>query len=776
MATTLLESPLEPAGFGDGPASLPAVSTREQSLQADAEMPPVLEPGPPDAVAPTPDENGSIAAYYSLVFPNFTYYLQTLDVTIGRRLANAGTSADGAKSVDVDLGPLKSVSRLHAKITYDDEDERWVLDVYGRNGAWVDGNWSGPGSRVALESRTQIQIASRTFCFVLPPTEPPDDSPLTSSPTSTTRPRSPSLDATSLSPASSPASIASPTPPDPEHTAEPEIVEPAKPRLVRKRAASDSDHDVGVAPAPPSEPKSLPTPTPSDLQPEPESTPTPPAPAKTTKPVASTSKPKPKPKAVAAPAKPAPARPSEPATEPASSPPASAATPAAPPKAAPYVRLPGQPEPQKPAATLSQLCYRAIKALDGRATLQGILGWIMETYEWYRMHSGEKWESSVRHNLSSNAAFVKSRRNSNEPGKGAFWCIDPAHIESFEATEMRLNAGPPAKAGKGKTGGGKVFATGPTAPPPTTKVKKEQIPHPPMPMLVPVQMPPGFIPPGFHPHPPPPAAKSVKPPPPPLMSTKPLASPFTTKPLATKPIASPFTKRPLQLKTAVPSPQAARPPVVHPPAQPSVKQEAVSVAIPPSAPPPSAPPPSAASTSTEPALHVPIVVGPLPASYPLPEGAEPPPIALHEGRLILSPKAFSHLTPEEIKDFEKLGSQGALAALQVHVVKFLKEQMRLRGRGRGRGRGAPGRGGAGGRGAAPKSAPPAPSADVVMADASPDVTMHDVMRGAAETPEESTAPRSQSQVRPRSNSAEVADVPPAKRPRVESASTAAATT
>lgn len=102
-----------------------------------------------------------ISAYYSLVFPNITFYLQTLTVTIGRRCIPTSSSVDAGDStahnynpVDVDLGPLKSVSRLHARIEYEEEDERFVLVVIGRNGAWVDGVWSGAGSRVPLGERS----------------------------------------------------------------------------------------------------------------------------------------------------------------------------------------------------------------------------------------------------------------------------------------------------------------------------------------------------------------------------------------------------------------------------------------------------------------------------------------------------------------------------------------------------------------------------------------------------------------------------------------------
>ena len=95
-----------------------------------------------------------ISAYYSLVFPNFTYYLQTLSVTIGRRCIPTSTASSSDQTqVDVDLGPLKSVSRVHARIEYEDEEERFVLVVLGRNGAWVDGAWCGKGNKVPLSER-----------------------------------------------------------------------------------------------------------------------------------------------------------------------------------------------------------------------------------------------------------------------------------------------------------------------------------------------------------------------------------------------------------------------------------------------------------------------------------------------------------------------------------------------------------------------------------------------------------------------------------------------
>jgi forkhead box protein K len=98
-----------------------------------------------------PAIDDKISAYYCLLFPHYTYYLQTLTVSIGRR--PTASSSDARDLVDIDLGPLSQVSRLHAKIEYDEEQENFVLAIHGRNGAWVDGVWYANGRRVPLGAR-----------------------------------------------------------------------------------------------------------------------------------------------------------------------------------------------------------------------------------------------------------------------------------------------------------------------------------------------------------------------------------------------------------------------------------------------------------------------------------------------------------------------------------------------------------------------------------------------------------------------------------------------
>ncbi len=134
------------------------------------------------------NQDGPISAYAKLEFPGFSYYIQTLDVLIGRRPGNAAAGSppafeaggDGMKQitggrqeghVDVDLGPMKSISRHHARIFYNPPgvpipgdlsgyrgpavptEGTFVLEVLGRNGTFVDDVYLEKGHCVPLSKR-----------------------------------------------------------------------------------------------------------------------------------------------------------------------------------------------------------------------------------------------------------------------------------------------------------------------------------------------------------------------------------------------------------------------------------------------------------------------------------------------------------------------------------------------------------------------------------------------------------------------------------------------
>ncbi|KAG6903333.1 hypothetical protein C0995_013086 [Termitomyces sp. Mi166 len=623
----------------------------------------------PQPISPPQDK---ISAYYSLVFPHFTFYIQTLSVTIGRRCApnpNAATSSTAEPlQVDVDLGALKSVSRLHAKIEYDQDEDRFVLVVIGRNGAWVDGVWSGSGTRaplgerqVAFTSLSQIQIASRTFHFVLPPPPPPEDTPSPSSQSSRDRPRSPSVDITSISPPSSQPSHTPPPPPDeiklPPPSPEPQIdvisLPPPKPRPLLPSPQLPNSNSIGKSNKVVAtkkrkkgdvDPPMLPRPKPEDM-------------------------------------------------------------------------------PPKPPYTYAQLIYRAIKAIGDKATLQEICTWIMNTHEYYR-YSDASWmvgfasvtqvtlliaflpQSSVRHNLSSSKAFQKLERCGGDRGKGFFWKLDPERSQSLEEQETKISQATAAGGLQGADGqvrGRKKDKNAVLEPALKRSVKGDlkgtPLPPPltstPLPMknstpLATTVMPttsagastsptPGKATPttpattGVFAYPTPHAHVTTIPPT--------VTSGYTGASMSAPNPYSAWTMHPISTLNgtahmpSVPVPTATTASTSPPP--PVLSSSTTSSA--------QSPPPAKATGQIVPDVNLPIVLGPIPPTHPDYSPSHPHNSAkegymiLHERTLILDPDVFGELTKETLQGLEKMGMVAALQVLKDHMVKVLK-QRRAKGR------------------------------------------------------------------------------------------------
>ncbi|KAK9371183.1 fork head domain-containing protein [Lipomyces kononenkoae] len=160
-------------------------------------------PGQPEAV---PVMESRISAYARLDFASFTFYVQTLQVVMGRRVDSAlnshqdgpngtdptGTpnersrsrtpskpaNADNASkpsaggggngAIDVHLGTAKAISRRHAKIFYNFANQRFEFSVLGRNGAFVDDVFVEKGATVPLNHGSRVQIGQIGFTFLLP--------------------------------------------------------------------------------------------------------------------------------------------------------------------------------------------------------------------------------------------------------------------------------------------------------------------------------------------------------------------------------------------------------------------------------------------------------------------------------------------------------------------------------------------------------------------------------------------------------------------------------
>ena len=108
-----------------------------------------------------PSVDHQISAYAKLEFDHFCFYIQTLALTVGRK-------AKRDDNVDVHLGMSKSISRQHARIYYQFIATTWEIEVLGKNGAFVNDRYIEAGGTCALSSTDRLQIADALFTFLLP--------------------------------------------------------------------------------------------------------------------------------------------------------------------------------------------------------------------------------------------------------------------------------------------------------------------------------------------------------------------------------------------------------------------------------------------------------------------------------------------------------------------------------------------------------------------------------------------------------------------------------
>ena len=114
-----------------------------------------------------------ISAYARLDFENYTFFVQTLQVVLGR---NSNEEIQSSQhSVDVHLGSKKAISRRHAKIFYNFGTQRFEISIVGRNGAFIDDLFVEKGITLPLADGTKVQIGDIPFTFVLPTIEPSEE-------------------------------------------------------------------------------------------------------------------------------------------------------------------------------------------------------------------------------------------------------------------------------------------------------------------------------------------------------------------------------------------------------------------------------------------------------------------------------------------------------------------------------------------------------------------------------------------------------------------------
>lgn len=338
--------------------------------------------------AKTREENKeSVKAYAKIAGREWTYYVKTLHVNIGRppdreQRPDAQSSPiviapQALPEVHIDLGPSKFVSRLHAEIFYDGEDPPcWRVRVNGRNGLRLNNEFLKRGTDSELSCGDIIEVANTQMMFVTPgdravihPSFLHGEHRLH----------------IGEEPSSWDGMHAHPEPPT--------MARRLSFTPVNRRPASSSDNVPGSQ-------ATAPAVTPSTRR---QTTPT------------TARRPRSRDTAEAPVAKKSPA----------------------------YTRgivLDGPDEIDysvdsakhiKPPYSYATLISQAIfSSEEEKMSLSNIYQYIMRNYAFYR-HSNTGWQNSIRHNLSLNKAFQKVPRRTDEPGKGMKWMIVDEHRQEY---------------------------------------------------------------------------------------------------------------------------------------------------------------------------------------------------------------------------------------------------------------------------------------------------------------------------------------------------------
>ncbi|PNH54073.1 hypothetical protein VD0003_g3390 [Verticillium dahliae] len=115
-----------------------------------------------------------VKAYAKIAAQDWTFYVTKLNVNIGRAADPAASGTQQQEDpesddfVHIDLGPSKLVSRRHARIFFNSEDESWFLEVIGRNGVKANNSPLKQGTSRPLQSGEVLDVGGTEMMFVLP--------------------------------------------------------------------------------------------------------------------------------------------------------------------------------------------------------------------------------------------------------------------------------------------------------------------------------------------------------------------------------------------------------------------------------------------------------------------------------------------------------------------------------------------------------------------------------------------------------------------------------
>ncbi|KAI1432058.1 fork head domain-containing protein [Xylaria sp. CBS 124048] len=335
--------------------------------------------------------NTGIAAYAKIAAQDWTYFIKSTSVNIGRN--TEPQEPDDPAYIHIDLGPSKTFSRQTAVIYFHSDEGKWFIQAKGRNGVRVDDELvrkSDPPH--CLGSGEVIEIGGLEMMFVLPANFgrvhisrryleqagilPP------SSDSRTALPPLPSSDQPSSQPIRGSTSARAQTNQQQqkqrlELELEPDQEQNSKQEQEQeKRQQQGQQQSNGSAPLDQKRPG---TPLPTKSRAAPAShTKTPAQNAVTNQDDIDLSK--------------------------------------------------DENKHIKPHYSYAQLITQAIISGRGeKLNLAGIYSYITDNYAYYRHQPVAGWQNSIRHNLSLNKAFNKAPRSTDEPGKGMKWELVSEH-------------------------------------------------------------------------------------------------------------------------------------------------------------------------------------------------------------------------------------------------------------------------------------------------------------------------------------------------------------
>ena len=121
-------------------------------------------------------------AYAKISGRDWTFFVTKKKVIIGRPIEASNrkmsvpdsndTSSrhepqtDSSFEVDIDLGPDKMISRVHAEIYFDGETYNWIILVNGRNGLYLDDKKLSRGMKATLHSGSVINVHDTQMMFL----------------------------------------------------------------------------------------------------------------------------------------------------------------------------------------------------------------------------------------------------------------------------------------------------------------------------------------------------------------------------------------------------------------------------------------------------------------------------------------------------------------------------------------------------------------------------------------------------------------------------------